>query len=66
MIGGAKRYADLVNAPAAGNLIKAPRPHTGPTSNQIKNVVASREVISSGWQTVGKGGQVVHPVAESR
>ena len=66
VIGGAKRYADLVNAPAAGNLIKVPRPQTGPTSNQIKNVVASREVISSGWQTVGKGGQVVHPLAESR
>jgi hypothetical protein len=61
-VGGAKRYADLVNnSPSVSHVNKAARPHA---LTQVKNVVASKEVIpSSGWQTVGKGG---HVTIESR
>lgn len=66
VLGGAKRYADLVNSPSTSHVIKAARPQTVPSSSQVKNVVASKEVISSGWHTVGKGGHVVQPPVESR
>jgi hypothetical protein len=65
-IGGAKRYADLVNSPSTSHVTKAARPQPVPSSVQVKNVVASKNVINSGWQTVGKSGQVVSSTAESR